>query len=143
MSAFTVSDKHVSAILQGVYGKTHTGQNIWPSQNDPKAYHYHSGLLAKCQSEANELMAQNIRSVNWRYRKSDHVPHDVLVGNVQLDLKAVALSPLEVLKLIDCLDYQSCETDDWEQTISFGLLNRYRAMMIGKLPGYNEAEWAI
>jgi hypothetical protein len=143
MSAFTVSDKQVSAILQGVYGKTHGGANIWSSQDDPKAYHFVLGALETWQEEADILMAENCRSVNWRYRNSHHVDYEVFVGHVKLDLKAEALSPLQVLKLIDCLAYQSCETDDWETTEAFKLLNRYRGMMVCKLPGYDDVKWSI
>jgi hypothetical protein len=143
MSAFVVCDQQVSAILQVVYGKTHGGANIWAYQNDPKAYHFVAGALASWQAEANELMRENVRSVNWRYRNSPDIEQEKFVGNVKLDLNAEPVSVMQALKWIDCLAYQSCETDDWEKTEAYKLLNRYRGMLVCKLPGYNDAKWSI
>jgi hypothetical protein len=51
-------------------------------------------------------------------------------------LPAVAL-----LKLCDCLDYQSCETEDWKQTAAHELLELIRGAAICALPGYEKAPW--
>lgn len=138
MSAFQVSQKHISAIVQGVHGTNFSGQNIWQDQKDPTSYFFKLGLLEQCQTEANVLMAENIRSVNHRYNEKDNTE-----SKVKLDLNAKPLSALAVLKLIDCLEYQSCECDDYHNTEAYKLLSVYRSRMACKLPGYDAEEWCI
>jgi hypothetical protein len=48
-----------------------------------------------------------------------------------------------VIKAADCLDYQSCEHPEWDKSEAKQLLDAIRAAAISKLPGYEEAEWAI
>lgn len=148
MSAFVVCDSHISAILQAVFNATkrHTFSgmaNPWKYQDDEKAYHYVPFALADYQSQANVLMLENLRSVNWRYRNSPHIEQQSMVGQVQLNLKAEPVSVLQALKLIDCLAYQSNETDDWYSTEAFKLLCKYREILIPCLEGYDDLKWSI
>lgn len=138
MSAYVVTDKQISAILQGVYGATHAGFNVWSCMVDSDSYHFVMGADLSHQQEANLLMSENIRSVNHRYNDNEK-----LVGKVLLDRDAKPLPVLTVLKLIDNLEYQSCECDDWEQTEAYKLLCRYRKILIHKLPGYDETPWGL
>lgn len=138
MSAYVVSDKQVSAILQGVYGTTHAGFNVWQFQSDSDSYHYVMGADKSQQQEANLLMAENVRSVNHRYKDEE-----LTSSKVVLDRNAKPLPAIEVLKLIDNLEYQSCECDDWEQTEAYKLLCRYRKMLVPKLAGYEDAPWGL
>lgn len=148
MSAFVVCDSHISAILQAVFNATkrHTFSgmaNPWKYQGDEKAYHYCAFALEESQSQANVLMLENLRSVNWRYRNSPHIEQQPMVGQVQLSLTAEPVSVLQALKLIDCLAYQSCETDNWDETEAYKLLNKYREILIPCLDGYDSAKWAM
>lgn len=144
MSAFEVSDKHVSAILQGVYGTDYRGFNIWRYLDDKEPTQEQFSLLSKAKQEANVLMSENVRSVRYCYKHhGDRSNEPLLVGQVQLDLKAEPLPVLQVLKLIDCLEYQSCECPDWKSTEAYKLLCDYRSKLIRKLPGYNDAKWSI
>lgn len=52
-------------------------------------------------------------------------------------------SPVEILKAIDCFDYQSCETGDWRETEAYAFCQSLRDDMIGRLPGYSDAAWSI
>ena len=138
MSSFVVTDKHVSAILQGVYGKTHAGFNVWECQVDRDSYHFVIGAMEAQQEEANVLMRENIRSVNKCYSLTDTLDSDVLLFR-----KDAPLPALNVIKLIDCLQYQSCECDDYTSTEAYKLLCRLREMMVPKLPGYSDVPWYI
>lgn len=139
MSAYIVSDRQISAILQAVYGSSYEGRNIWKYQTDPEAYHYVFGLADKAQTEANELMAENVRSVNATY------PHRFpeTAGPVQLEWNREPLEPLAVLKLIENLEYQTDSAPDYENSISFRLISGYRRAMVRKLAGYDAAPWSI
>ena len=53
------------------------------------------------------------------------------------------LSPVAILKLIDSLEYQSCESDDYEQTVAYKSLQSIRKSAIHALEGYEDAEWSI
>ena len=46
-----------------------------------------------------------------------------------------------VLKSIACLRYQSCETEDWEQSKAARWLEELRELAIDHLPGYEAAPW--
>jgi hypothetical protein len=45
------------------------------------------------------------------------------------------------LKMLDCLEYQSCESDDWETTQAYRLQQAMRRAAIRALPGYESAQW--
>ncbi|MNC27024.1 hypothetical protein D3C75_751810 [compost metagenome] len=146
MSAYIVNDSTISAILQAVFNaeKRHCGlKNPFKVQDDPEAYHYVMNALLTAQAQANMLMAENVRSVNWRYRNSPHIEQSTFVGNVVINLSAEPVSVLQALKLIDCLAYQSCECDDWEKTEAFALLNKFREQLIPALPGYDNEKWGL
>ena len=52
-------------------------------------------------------------------------------------------TPVEIIKLCDCYDYQSCETRDWETTEAFAICAALRAAAIDSLPGYEDAPWGL
>lgn len=143
MSAFEVSDKHISAILQGVYGTNFSGHNIWCRLTEKEPTHEQMALRKQVQQEANMLMAENVRSYQYCYKHRDDVSQKPFKGNVKLDFAAAPLSALAVFKLIDCLEYQSCETDDYTTTEAYKLLCVYRTKLACKLPGYNDEKWSI
>jgi len=146
MSAFVVSDKTISAILQAAFNaeRRYNGSvNPWQYQDDPEAYHYVMNALKTAQQQANLLMAENVRSYNHCYKHRSDVSQEPFTGKVVLDLKAAPVSVLQALKLIDCLAYQSCECDNWEKTQAFKLLNKLRGILIPALPGYDNEKWGL
>lgn len=84
------------------------------------------------------LLAQNRRSVDFRYNESDiEEPYLHAVSTTPRE-------PVEILKAIDCYEYQSCETPDWEDSEAARFCQALRALLIGKLPGYAEADaWPL
>jgi hypothetical protein len=97
---------------------------------------------------ANILYCENIRSVQGRYPDDsfDDLPGpcekpemlEVTRGECceQYNDVRLAVSPTAILKMCACLDYQSCETDDWDTTLAYKLLQRIRLAAISLLPGY-------
>lgn len=87
------------------------------------------------------------RSVRYRY------PDGPLPGPIAFEDSPVicdgrlrlykSLTPVQVIKACDCLEYQSCEHPEWEQSEACKLLKAIREAAIGALPGYSEAEWEI
>jgi hypothetical protein len=106
---------------------------------------------------AEVLMLQNIRSVTHRYPDAseadrpgpgDGIADNALVGLAKEAAHALYLKPphfeiVELLKLSACLDYQSCETDDWKKTDAYKFLQQLDATLIRRLPGYDDAAWSI
>ena len=94
------------------------------------------------------LWTENVRSVATRYRLgADNAEH-------QAYLKAIAayrfhqferVKPIAAVKLIACLDYQACETDDYQTTLTAQALQRLRLLQPTNVKGsaYEAAPWGV
>lgn len=51
------------------------------------------------------------------------------------------VAPLTIAKLIACLQYQSCEHPEWEQSAARNQLNYINEHILKTLPGYDRAPW--
>jgi len=98
---------------------------------------------------ADVLYKENIRSVGERYPDDtrDTLPgpivkplHIVVSGEDESNA-SLRLPPVSILKMLDCLDYQSCETNDWTETLAYRLVHHIRSAAISDLPGYEAAPW--
>lgn len=108
------------------------------------------------QGVARELARENIRSVAARY------PRDVsgsrpgpCLGDAEIEEAAALyaahyvvhighvtkLKAVELLSLISCLEYQSCETDDYGKSLACRQLEWLRGAIIRTLPGYDKAPY--
>lgn len=103
MSSFICSDKHIVTFVVGV--------NLLLHAPVPQE---------ELQKQADLLLKENIRSVNWRYNectKNTTVVFDPAV--VQL---AENYSPADLVRLGDCIDYQCCDHPKWKTTKGHHLL---------------------
>ncbi|EPR5023110.1 hypothetical protein ACU6C7_006158 [Pseudomonas aeruginosa] len=125
MSVHVVSQLHISAILRFVVA--HAGFDLKDKVIQE---------LANADGEI--LLRENVRSVFHRYRDMDVKP-----APFRLDLEAPTPSPVEVLKLIECLEYQSNASEDYFMTPAYRMLARIREKAVRALPGYNEAAWEL
>jgi hypothetical protein len=57
--------------------------------------------------------------------------------------RAKVRPPVDVLKLISCFEYQSCEHAEWEESEAFAFCKSLQSKMIGLLPGYDQAKWSL
>ena len=128
MSAFIVSDTHINALVR------------YASRHNVRAFH--GNPLAMFQVKDNEqaaaelLLAENVKSVNYRYRDNE-------VMSITYDRGAPILTAIQAIKAAQCLRYQSCECDDFEESIAFKLIEAIIADAIPRLEGYESAEWGI
>lgn len=130
MSAYLVTDEHISAMLQAATprypgdGKTY----YYGGTRHPfGGYHQETGQI---------LLDENYRSVNYRYSEDDK--------SHRFQLRAVrSCSAVELIKMAHCYQYQSCETPDWKQTEGYAIIVALEAMAIRKLSGYDEATWGF
>jgi hypothetical protein len=128
MSAFVVSKKHVAALANYAVSK-----KVWLGGK--------SAGPADFESIYKTLAAENVRSVCHRY--ADEKPEAYADFLKPAGRNTVLYTPVAVIKLAQCLDYQSCETDDWKETQACRILKSITSAAIDALPGYQEAPWAI
>ena len=53
----------------------------------------------------------------------------------------LAVPPLHILHMCSCLEYQSCESPDWRETLAYRLILAIKDAAIRALPGYDDAPW--
>jgi hypothetical protein len=126
MSAFLVHHDHIDALLAG-YAKAKTRSYC---ERPTVAHLTELGQL---------LLIENSRSVAWRYNEA--IDEDW--RNYRFDVTTPVQPMVNILKLCDCLEYQSCERDDYMESDAYKQLNRIRGLLISALPGYENAPWAF
>jgi hypothetical protein len=127
MSAFVCSKKHVAALATFAVAK-----KVWLGSKSAGPGDYESIYKT--------LAAENVRSVCHRYAADKAENY---ADFLKPQGKFVVDNPVSIIKLAQCLDYQSCETDDWKDTQACGILKSIINAAINALPGYDAAPWAI
>lgn len=150
MSAYVVSLETIHAMLYaGMRSRIdHVRWQQFHQNDGPQRRELHQDSAS---SVGDMLLRECIRSVSHRYPQDTL---ETLPGPSDVDLSAEYtyprafmpqirddLLPVVVLKAIDCYEYQSCETDDWETTEAFRFCQALRRHLIHDLPGYEKAPW--
>ena len=98
------------------------------------------------------LLDENLRSLSARYPGEKWTDEPLYVepkATGPLSITAgmipthVRPDPVVVLKCCACLEYQSCESDDWPETEAYAVLAAIKDAAIKALPGYEAAPWGI
>ncbi len=71
----------------------------------------------------------------------NYKPASIPVSDRDMVTDVYKLSAVSILKMCDCLEYQSCETDDYGETLAFQLLDQIRREAIRALPRYDDGPW--
>jgi hypothetical protein len=101
---------------------------------------------------ANILYKENVVSVNYRYSLNKKTN-----GWKTLDKNIKPISLMQLYKLIQCLDYQSCEHFNWPNSDACKILKELEAKIVPELveffgfpesefssiASYNNAKWCI
>ncbi len=124
MSAWVVSLSHIDALVTEATTNRNGG---WLAPLRDKS----PGVLGQI------LLTENYRSVNNRYREDDKAPA------YDFQPYTAHLSAVTIIKLCDCFHYQACETDDYENTEAWRIVNAIRECAIDRLPGYDAAPWGL
>lgn len=143
MSAYQVSPNHLGALVRW-YLSDHgrgIGQAFLPYWRGHQPNHNDADDMLACLAE------ECYRSVRYRY------PTGPLPGLIAFPDGPVVcqgplsqyplLSPVEVLKAVHGLEYQSCEHPEWEQSEAYRLLRNIERTAMCALPGYEEAAWSL
>lgn len=157
MSAFVVSKEHIDAIV-ALSIKQGNLRFTWFSE-DPDSiewtgdYSAHTAAMREIHREANLMTAdsigqmlafENAASVLYRYPdhdNSEYVPEWTTDDSYRYPGNVRRPTPVEGLKLIACLEYQSCEHPGWKSSEARRFLEALRDDLINRLPGYEEAPW--
>lgn len=115
MSSFVVAEKVVIALA--TYGDRH--------DRLPEGY--------TAAQAAQELMDENQRSVNWRYKESTPSPKVAYYFKPLLGKDAA----LRILRLCDYYEYQAVDTGHFSETVAGKIIERIRRFAITELPGYS------
>lgn len=131
MSAFIVTEQQIELLATTYVKNTYRG----------------SDLTHEINRTAKLLWKENHKSVNFRYNEKTRTPSIKLKDFDYYQDLLTNFSKIEVYKLVQCYDYQSCEHDTYQKSkakmIVNNLLIHLAADIIGNLAGYDKAEWAI
>lgn len=153
MSAYVCSEKHIKALAVFAATRNGSGWRVDPRYvqlltSDPVPTEISCDYeIATAYAEL--LYRENIRSVSARYPNDNwedlpgpnDKPDHMEVSKFDCLRRDIRLDPVTALKLCDCLEYQSCETDDYAERPAYNLLNMIRRAAIRELPGYDDAPW--
>ena len=92
------------------------------------------------------LWDENFKSVRHRY---EDIPLDDLGGYMGESKYKFGCDrgvfeeydPVQVIKACHCLDYQSCEHPEWDESEAHVFIGSLESRAIREIPGYEEAEW--
>lgn len=97
-------------------------------------HHWRKADKATADALGQLLLNENVRSVNYRYRENEpapvyaHVAPNRLARRVRTGRDVDAFLAA-VADAAGCLDYQSCETDDWTKSDAFAFLASVNAKL--------------
>lgn len=128
MSCYVVSHDYINGILTASrYGG-----------NCPRSYYFggHSRRIRNREHEVGQiLLDENIKSFDYRYKEQYK---DEYAGMEVFKYRSlpVTFKPAEILGMLDCLEYQSCEHPEWEKSEAYAIIQAIRSEMISEIPGY-------
>ena len=125
MSAWLCSDFHISVLAYFHANDMYTSKGV------------------NVKEVGKTLFDENLRSVNHRYPQDAKGRQPKFRLHTDAEMAAAAADPVVILKLVNCLDYQSCETDDYKKTPAYKLLESIKSAAISKLAGYENAPWGV
>lgn len=136
MSAFIVDPEHINVMIWAAAHKVnrHHGPLRWYYGNPT-----HAGQVShdNVDQVGQMLLDENAASVNYRYTEDDVFVYEYRPP------QHTNWSVVELLKAIDCYEYQACEHPDWAQSQAHAFCQALRLRLISALPGYDAASWRI
>lgn len=168
MSAFVVDKKHIDLLVRAAEHAYPDGQPgvttkmSWWRVDDDGEYAGWRELNRNAETMEDDdykayftpsqvgqiLVDENVASVSSRYPDDDvdtgELPGPIdayYMGPYVYNDPGRDLTPGEVFKAIDCLDYQSCEHDGWRKSEAFAFLAALRHAYCRRVSEYEEAPW--
>lgn len=124
MSAFLVSYNHLNTVVS------------WAA-----IHIMHMPTCEELDKIGRLLWAENYISVDTRYPDDDMT--DQWCELYCHRPTKPTISAIEFIKLVDCLEYQSCEHKGWSESKAKKLLDDWRHSALRQYGPYSAAKWAI
>lgn len=135
MSAFIVSNTHINALLSYAIDKQVTYWNEKAGERTRITRH-------NAEEVGRILMDENVRSVCARYRDAGNDEKSA-GADYSFQYFSTPLTAAEVIKACQCLEYQSCETDDYDASLAWRITQDIKNHACHHVPGYDAAPWEI
>lgn len=129
MSAYIVDEHHINALVN--FGRSER-VTVWDKQRDLMHDFWKDYIML-----GQVLVDENYKSVNYRYR--EHTTPYVYVFHYDTKPR----TPVQILKAINCLEYQSCGHPEYYSSLAYDILQNLVHSAIYLLPGYDEAAYEI
>lgn len=140
MSAFLLGTDHIDFLLSAACRWQLTywaGKGSKPNSVDWRPVHVD---FTNADEIGRMLIEANDASVAYRYDEpKEGAAEDYRFRNVAIGVRGTG--PIDVLKAVRCLEYQSCELPGWEQSDAWQFCQALTAHAISKLPGMDAAQW--
>jgi hypothetical protein len=137
MSAYLVGPEHINVLLWAAHQGFHRplGNLTWTFDNPIRV---HQLTDANLDEVGQMLVDANNASVNHRYGESLE-PYEYRYTRPL----HTSWSVVEVLKALQCYEYQSCEPKNWQGTEAYAFCRQLQDMLVQALPGYDRGPWGI
>tara|TARA_R110002012_G_scaffold12735_7_gene56274 strand:+ start:1791 stop:2273 length:483 start_codon:yes stop_codon:yes gene_type:complete len=139
MSAFQCTLTHLTAIV-GTYIGTRSYRQYEFENYAGYGFGSEGELLVSILDKA------NVRSLDARYHLHKHYtlsPDSATADKLLNYFECNPLTPGEMFKAINCLEYQSCEFDGWYESDAYKLLRIIRNSTQERVQGYEDAPWGM
>lgn len=134
MSAFVVTDFHINLLVSWAASRHGSGAVSYYWNRCHRDVRHDPARIASV------LYAENVRSVNARYKECEPA-HGFKFRHIPLGY--LNLKPVQIIKACHCLVYQSCEAEGWEESEAKAILDGIEAAAVRSLDGYEDARWAL
>lgn len=135
MSAFIVSENHINVIVS-YFVDSRPMYRLYAKINGAYQYLTHENAAKVAQT----LYAENVRSVDVRYSEEN----DSRYTFKYLPMARLHYSIADIAGALDCLEYQSCETDDYYRTEAYALITAMRKRLLKRLQDHEGCDtWEI
>lgn len=133
MSCYLVPDFHINALITWAVNKhgSNAPSYYWGGQRRKMA--------GGAKRLASVLFAENVRSVNARYRECDPAH-----GFTYAATSSNILNIVDVIKACHGYSYQACEADGWEASEAKAIIDGIEDCAVRSLPGYSDSfAWCL
>jgi hypothetical protein len=150
MSAWIVDHTQIDLLLDVALNGPRDSAGHWdalrwrsPSEDDPDVAPWTQLTADDLTRVGRMLVGTNVDSVMFRYQDeqaSEMLPDYVLHGYSYRQLP-YRMTAAEALKSVGCLQYQSCEHEEWKTSEAYDFLQNLTGALISHVVGYNESPW--
>jgi hypothetical protein len=141
MSAWVVSKEHIDVILAAAIAAAEEPFTWAEPLRDVRFFDNEPDELARL---GELLLQENVRSVRARYAHKPDVNRMIPSWALEpyvFDDPGFVPTPVEGLRALDCLEYQSSEHRAWETSEAKAFCEALRQRLTMQLPGYKQAPW--